>query len=177
MRGHMNRERHQNTVVGEPELGENIANILRRQCKEGDAKFRAALMAAGYLASEPDPVVPELDYLDRIESLELQLEAYETTPFHKYGRPVEILRTVARFYGVKVSDLKSPRRDRKLIIPRHHSMFRMTVDCPHLSYPAIGKFLGDRDHTTVLYAVKEWPDKADKFGIMPFAWPPRRVAA
>jgi hypothetical protein len=181
MRGHMNRERHQKLNVGEPELGENIANILRRQCIEGDAKFRDALMAAGYLASEPDPVIPELDSINRqpidSQELELQIEAYQETPFQKYGRPAEILRTVARFYGVSVGDIKSPCRDRRLVIPRHHSMFRIAIDCPHLSYPNIGKLLGYRDHTTVLYSVKEWPYKAQRYGIDPYAWPPVRAAA
>jgi len=61
---------------------------------------------------------------------------------------------VARFFGVKVNDLKGPRRHKQIVVPRQIAMYlaRKHTD---LSLPEIGKRFGNRDHTTVLHAVRK----------------------
>jgi chromosomal replication initiator protein len=60
-----------------------------------------------------------------------------------------ILCAVAERYGVSVEDLKGPRRYRNFVIPRHEAMYEM-VERRLWSLPQIGRFMGGRDHTTVL---------------------------
>ena len=64
-----------------------------------------------------------------------------------------IIAVVARFHGISVNDLKSDRRTANVVRPRQVAMYlakQLTLG----SLPAIGRLLGDRDHTTVLHAVR-----------------------
>jgi chromosomal replication initiator protein len=68
---------------------------------------------------------------------------------------VENIQTgVARFFNVKVSDLKGIRRTRQIVMPRQIAMF-LTRKHTGLSLPEIGKRFGGRDHTTVIHAVRK----------------------
>ena len=69
----------------------------------------------------------------------------------------EIRAEVARFYGVTELDLLSARRTRDIARPRQVAMFL----CRHLtkhSLPSIGRFLGGRDHSTVIHALESVED-------------------
>lgn len=61
---------------------------------------------------------------------------------------------VADFYGLTMEDLRSDTRKRDVARPRQVAMFLMRELCPHLSLPAIGRLLGGRDHTTILWGVR-----------------------
>jgi len=65
-----------------------------------------------------------------------------------------ILKLVALQFNVKTHDLKSTGRTRKLSIPRQISMYLMRKYLL-MSYPEIGKFMGGKDHTTVLHGVSK----------------------
>jgi chromosomal replication initiation ATPase DnaA len=65
----------------------------------------------------------------------------------------EIMAMVAKFRGFTVNDLKSEARNSALVEARHESMWFCARDTK-LSYPAIGRIHGDRDHTTVINAVR-----------------------
>ncbi len=62
-----------------------------------------------------------------------------------------VQKSVADFYGLKVSDLLSKKRNRQFAFPRQIAMYvcRRLTDA---SYPQIGAKFGNRDHTTVLHA-------------------------
>jgi len=64
--------------------------------------------------------------------------------------PEEILSIVANFYGLNISELSGPRRNRRLIKPRQIAMYLLREETDS-SLPQIGAVLGVRDHTTVLY--------------------------
>lgn len=66
----------------------------------------------------------------------------------------QVIDAVARHYKVSVEDLKSDRRYRAIARPRQVAMYLMRKHCPHMSLPAIGRVLGDRDHTTILHGVR-----------------------
>jgi chromosomal replication initiator protein len=66
----------------------------------------------------------------------------------------QIQKTVANFYNVTVSDLKGPRRHRAIAFPRMIAMYLAREHTP-CSYPEIGKRFGNRDHSTVISAVKK----------------------
>jgi ATPase involved in DNA replication initiation len=66
----------------------------------------------------------------------------------------EIIKEVAEEYGVTTDAIRGPRRNRVLITARFHAIYRVCVERPHLSYPQMGRLFGDRDHTSILNAVR-----------------------
>lgn len=64
-----------------------------------------------------------------------------------------ILRTVAEYYKIKVSDLLSKRRNRSVARPRQVAM-TLCKELTNHSLPEIGEAFGGRDHTTVLHACR-----------------------
>ena len=63
-----------------------------------------------------------------------------------------IKREVAAEFGIKISDLRSKKRTRSVVLPRQMAMYiaRKTTD---LSLPAIGNQFGGKDHSTVLHSI------------------------
>lgn len=65
-----------------------------------------------------------------------------------------ILKTVADYFQLRVSDLTSKRRTRSIVRPRQIAM-ALARELTSYSFPEIGAAFGDRDHTTVLYACRQ----------------------
>jgi chromosomal replication initiator protein len=65
-----------------------------------------------------------------------------------------IMKTVAAYFEIKVSDLKSKNRSRQISIPRQISMY-LCREYTKLSLPDIGRQFGGKDHTTVIFAHKK----------------------
>ena len=66
----------------------------------------------------------------------------------------EIQRVVARHFRVSVSDMVSARRTKNVVIPRQVAMYLAKTMTPR-SLPEVGRRFGNRDHTTVLHAVRK----------------------
>jgi chromosomal replication initiator protein len=66
----------------------------------------------------------------------------------------EIQRKVADYYGLRLADLLSERRAREVARPRQIAMYLAKKMTPR-SLPEIGRRFGNRDHTTVMHAVKK----------------------
>jgi len=64
-----------------------------------------------------------------------------------------ILKTVAGYFKIRVSDLLSKRRSRSIARPRQIAMALAKELTTH-SLPEIGDLFGGRDHTTVLHACR-----------------------
>ena len=65
----------------------------------------------------------------------------------------KIQNTVSNFYNIQLSEMLSQRRSRPLARPRQIAMYlakKMTTR----SLPEIGRRFANRDHTTVIHAVK-----------------------
>ena len=65
-----------------------------------------------------------------------------------------ILKTVAAFYDIKVSDIKSKKRTQKVSNTRQIAMY-LCREHTKSSLPEIGKQFGGKDHTTVLFSHKK----------------------
>jgi hypothetical protein len=69
-----------------------------------------------------------------------------------------IAQRVANQYGISLDELRGPGRSRRVAWPRQEAMYLMRQvmrnGYPRYSLPLIGAFFGDRDHTTVLHAVR-----------------------
>lgn len=96
-------------------------------------------------ADEPKPIVVKPDYVRDW----LQLAIPEST---KPAAHRMILRLVADAFGVTYLDLIGQTRVAKVVLPRQVAFYIMRHHTT-MSFPMIGKFVGDRDHTTVLHGV------------------------
>lgn len=65
----------------------------------------------------------------------------------------QIQAAVTLHYRLRPGDLVSPRRNRHIAYPRHIAML-LARELTTASMPRIGRAFGDRDHTTVLHALK-----------------------
>ena len=66
----------------------------------------------------------------------------------------DIQRRVSSHYNIRTNDMFSNRRAAAIARPRQIAMY-LAKDLTSLSYPAIGRSFGGRDHTTVMHAVKK----------------------
>lgn len=66
----------------------------------------------------------------------------------------DIVRTITKHYGVNRSDLLSSRRNRSIVRPRQIGMYLAKM-LTSRSLPEIGRRFGNRDHTTVLHAIRK----------------------
>jgi chromosomal replication initiator protein len=66
----------------------------------------------------------------------------------------DILRIVAKHYGVQRGDLLSSRRNQSIVRPRQIGMY-LAKTLTSRSLPEIGRRFGGRDHTTVLHAIRK----------------------
>jgi chromosomal replication initiator protein len=66
-----------------------------------------------------------------------------------------IAEVLENFPGVTWEDLKGKHRTSNIVYPRQLCMYEIHRQRKDLSYPAIGRLFGGRDHTTVLHAVRK----------------------
>ncbi|MEM9290449.1 MAG: chromosomal replication initiator protein DnaA [Acidobacteriota bacterium] len=66
----------------------------------------------------------------------------------------EIVKVVARHYGLKVSEIKSRNNSRQIVFPRKVAMYVLRNQTD-MSFPEIGKLFNDKHHTTVMAAVRD----------------------
>ena len=66
----------------------------------------------------------------------------------------DVIAKVNEFRGLSEMSIKGPIRTRDHVHPRQEFCYlaRKVTDC---SFPAIGRFLGGRDHTTVKYSMEQ----------------------
>ena len=66
----------------------------------------------------------------------------------------QIQKKVSEHFNVKMSDMSSARRSRTIARPRQIAMY-LSKNLTSRSLPEIGRRFGNRDHTTVIHAVKK----------------------
>jgi len=89
---------------------------------------------------------PSLDNVSRI------LEEMISSSKIQCLTPEKILKIVSGFFTLKKEDLLGKHRQRELVHPRQICMFLLKREMNY-SYPMIGRFLGGKDHTTVMHGV------------------------
>lgn len=65
-----------------------------------------------------------------------------------------IQKEISSFFEISVSDIKSKKRSRNVILPRQVSMF-LARKLTNLSLPEIGAAFGGKDHTTVMHSCRK----------------------
>lgn len=96
------------------------------------------------------PVVQQLPMVKMKPACLKPIEIEDPIKFH------QIVDWVAKKTGYSKAELMSIRRHKDLTLARH-LVWQIAKRTTSLSYPQMGKFFGDRDHTTVLHAVRKTP--------------------
>ena len=63
----------------------------------------------------------------------------------------EILKAVGKKFNIRVGDIKSPNKNKNLVLSRQVSMY-LARKLTNNSFPDIGEKIGGRDHSTVIYS-------------------------
>lgn len=145
-----------------PELEVRVA-ILRKKAAQENIHLPddVALYIASAIKSNVRELEGALIRLAAYSSLsrrEIRLDFARETLQGSLTRPQEhltvdqILKAVANYYGIKVSDLKSPRRHKSIAGPRAVAMYLARTHTND-SYPDLGRSFGGKHHTTVISAV------------------------
>ncbi len=115
-----------------------------------------------YIATNVESNIRELEgalnrvlAMARLTNLPLSRQIAENAladllPHHPAISAIQILNTVATYYGISEEELRSAQRSHRIAQPRHIAMYLLREETD-ASLPQIGAELGGRDHTTVLY--------------------------
>jgi chromosomal replication initiator protein len=150
------------TDIQPPDLETKVA-ILRRKAEtegvdlpQGVAYFIARQVRSNIRELEGllNRVVAFASLTGKPLSLELTKETLkDILPQDDHrGSAAEIIKFVARHYGLKVSEIKSRNNSKQISFPRQVAMY-LCKKLTDLSYPEIGKQFNNKHHSTVMYAV------------------------
>jgi chromosomal replication initiator protein len=145
-----------------PEIETKIA-ILEKKAQENHISLPGNV--AIYLASQAESNIRELEgYLVRIAAyssltgrqIDLDLvKAVLKQLLRKEEKTKitieEIIKTVGAKFGIKISEIKSQKKNKNIVLARQVSMF-IAREITSASFPDIGEKIGGRDHSTVIYA-------------------------
>ncbi len=116
-----------------------IAQLIKTNIRELEG---ALVRTMAYSLMEEKPITLELTK-DVLKDLLKEPKKLITIDF--------IQRCVTEEFGVSLSELKTRRRNKTIVLPRQVAMY-LSRELTDLSLPEIGQFFGGKDHTTVLHA-------------------------
>jgi len=160
------------TDLQAPDLETKLAILQKKSVEMG---VLLSQEVAFYLAGQPEANVRVLEgYLVRLKAAyqlgnqNLSLEAVQKIvgPLvepKKVGLD-EVFTAVTTHYGITLADLKGPRKNRAVSLPRQVAMY-LARRLTRSSYPDIGRALGGKDHSSVVKGVNKIKDllAADPF--------------
>jgi len=139
-----NKARKNNIVLND-DVAFMVAKTIRSNVRELEGALHRLVASSKFTGREIDLDLAK----DTLQDLTLFQERQISID--------NIQKTVADFYSMRVSDLKSKRRTRQIARPRQLAM-ALAKDLTNLSLPDIGDAFGGRDHTTVLHACRKIND-------------------
>ncbi|MGD2113707.1 MAG: chromosomal replication initiator protein DnaA [Acidobacteriota bacterium] len=152
------------TDIQSPDLETKVA-ILRRKAESEGIQLPQGV--AYFVARQVRSNIRELEgLLNRVLafssltgkplSLELAKETLKDIlpQADRRGSAAEIVKTVARHYGLKVSEIRSRNNSKQIAFPRQVAMY-LCKKLTDLSYPEIGKQFNNKHHSTVMYGVEK----------------------
>jgi len=145
-----------------PEIETKIA-ILEKKSQENHIVLPGNVSL--YLASQAESNIRELEgYLVRIAAyssltgrqIDLDLVKSVLKQLLRKEEKAEmttedIIKAVGVKFSIKISDIKSHKKNKNLVLARQVSMY-LAREMTSASYPDIGTKVGGRDHSTVIYA-------------------------
>lgn len=156
--------------IGLPDFETRMA-ILRRKSEQLHMNIPDDVLK--YVASKVSSSIREMEGAlfkvsahSRFSGEGLDVETAAELLGEIYDRPVKeisiekIQRKVADYYSIKPSDIIGKNRSRSIARPRQVAMYLSRKLTQH-SYPEIGTFFGNKDHTTVLFACNKIEKELD----------------
>lgn len=137
-------------------LDESIIQYLATHIQKNIRELEGA-MAKIFAYQDLSKLTPSLDLVKEI------LSSLSASAPKGLVNLKQIIQAVVDFYGFKVNDLISDSRRRELVKARQVAIYLMREDL-NLSFPMIGKEIGGRDHTTVMYSYKRVREELEKDG-------------
>jgi chromosomal replication initiator protein len=145
-----------------PEIETKIA-ILEKKAQENHIDLPSNVSL--YLSSQADSNIRELEgYLVRIAAYssltgrQIDLDLVKDVLKQLFRKEEkkdltieEIVKAVGSFFNIKILEIKSPKKNKNLVVARQVSMF-LAREMTSASFPDIGEKIGSRDHSTVIYA-------------------------
>jgi len=145
-----------------PEIETKIA-ILEKKAQENNILIPTNV--AYYISSHAESNIRELEgFLVRIAAyssvtgrnidLDLVKEVLKDIIKHRENGDVtieDILKAVSARYNLKISEIKSPSKNKNIAFARQIAMY-LARKLTGSSFPDIGEKIGGRDHSTVIYA-------------------------
>ena len=127
-------------------LGQEVAFFIARQIRSNVRELEGGL----------NRIVASMRFTGREIDLDLAKEALkDIVGFQQRMISLEnIQKTVADYYKIRVSDIRSKKRTRNITRPRQIAM-ALAKELTNHSLPEIGDAFGGRDHTTVIHACKK----------------------
>lgn len=77
----------------------------------------------------------------------------------------KVIELAAEAYGVTAADIIGHDCKRQFSWPRHHAIYEAKRSHPKMSLPQLGRIFGERNHASIIYALRVWPLKAAALGI------------
>jgi chromosomal replication initiator protein len=128
------------------EIIEVIAERVQSNIRELEGAFNRIVAFAELSGSPITPKLAEIALADLLPSRDIE--------------PKQIVHHVAEFYKVPTDRLIGRDRSRAVAFPRQVAMYLLRREAD-ISLPQIGKELGGRDHTTVMYAIDKINEMLD----------------
>jgi chromosomal replication initiator protein len=145
-----------------PDIETRIA-IIEKKAQENNLHISGDINY--YIASVADSNIRELEgILTRIAAytsltgkevtIDIVRDVIKNLLKHTTKREVtveEIIKAVGKKMSLKVGDIKSPKKNKNLVLARQIVMY-LARRLTHRSFPDIGEKVGGRDHSTVIYS-------------------------
>jgi chromosomal replication initiator protein len=158
--------------IQHPDVETKIAIVMK---KAQENNITIPQNVAYYIASKSESNIRELEgFLIRVgayasltgREINMDLVKEVLKKFFKQGEKREmtvdeIVKTVAGKFNIKISDLKSQKKNKNLVIPRQIAMY-LSRKMTNFSFPDIGAKIGGKDHSTVIYATNKIRELLDR---------------
>lgn len=133
-------------------VSNEILELIARQVQSNIRELEGALTRVlAYADLSGQPLSSELVHTALADLLPQRSEI----------KPDQVVRAVARAFGVSVDRLMGRDRSREVALPRQVAMYLLRQEA-NVSLPQIGEALGGRDHTTVMYACEKVADMIER---------------
>ena len=74
--------------------------------------------------------------------------------------PDEVIDYVSRYYQITPEDIRGKKRTKNIVFPRQVAMY-LTRELTEMSFPKIGEYFGNKNHTTVIHAYEKITDEIE----------------
>lgn len=125
----------------------------REQARERASVLQAEIAALKARCAELQAIVDEQIRLGRVSVPDVRPTGFQ------------VAKAIADEAGYSLGELFGTAKHKSLVQARQRAIYEVHRLCPHLSFVRIGMLFGDRDHSTIIHAIRVWPSKAAKLGI------------